>query len=151
MLVEWEDGAELSRSRRKPGGYSPLTRDGDKRLGQVVLSDVDWDEEDRVAPNRQRVSAPAAPVLTPRSHEEGWAAAIVDLIGELSAPFIDAGVDAVATHAERCWNDRTRPTVTSTTRSIWNKFAATRRARRRAQGAVLDAATPVSTMVRMPA
>lgn len=44
MRVEWEDGANLSQSRKKPGAYSPLTRDGDNNLGHVILSDVDDDE-----------------------------------------------------------------------------------------------------------
>src|ERR1700709_2703992 len=44
MQGEWEDGAELSQSRKTPGKKSPLTRDGDNNLGQVVLSDVDDDD-----------------------------------------------------------------------------------------------------------
>ena len=50
MWVEWEDGAELSQSRKKPGGQSPLTRDGDRRLGQVVLSDID-EPDDALEPS----------------------------------------------------------------------------------------------------
>jgi hypothetical protein len=41
MWVEWEDGAGLSQSRKKPGDYSPLTRDSDNNLGHVTLRDVD--------------------------------------------------------------------------------------------------------------
>lgn len=41
MLVSWDDGADLSKSRQKPGSYSPLTRDQNHGLGQVTLSDVD--------------------------------------------------------------------------------------------------------------
>jgi hypothetical protein len=45
MWVEWEDGSDLSKSRKKPGQYSPLTReDSTNRLGHVTLSDVDEDE-----------------------------------------------------------------------------------------------------------
>jgi hypothetical protein len=44
MWVEWEDGAELSQSRKKPGDYSPLTRDGDNNLGHATLREVDEDE-----------------------------------------------------------------------------------------------------------
>lgn len=46
MWVEWEDGADLSQSQKKPGDYSPLTRDGDNHLGHVTLSDADEDERD---------------------------------------------------------------------------------------------------------
>lgn len=44
MTVHWEDGAELSQSLKKPGNFSPLTRDRDNNLGHVTLSDVDEDE-----------------------------------------------------------------------------------------------------------
>jgi hypothetical protein len=46
MWVEWDDDADLSRSRKKPGAYSPLTRDGDNNLGHVTLRDVDDDEDE---------------------------------------------------------------------------------------------------------
>ncbi len=47
MWVEWDDGAELSQSHKGPGNYSPLTRDGDRNLGQVTLSDYDdYDDDD---------------------------------------------------------------------------------------------------------
>lgn len=39
MWVEVEEGAHLSRSRTKPGSYSPLTRDRDKKLGHATLRD----------------------------------------------------------------------------------------------------------------
>lgn len=45
MWVHLEDGSELSKSRKKPGQYSPLTReDGTGRLGHVTLSEIDEDE-----------------------------------------------------------------------------------------------------------
>lgn len=45
MWVEWEDGAELSRSHKKPGSSSPLTRDADGQLGQVTLDELEDDDE----------------------------------------------------------------------------------------------------------
>ena len=51
MRVTWDEGAELSRSRQKPGDYSPLTRDRDTHgLGHVTLSDIDDDENDESGP-----------------------------------------------------------------------------------------------------
>lgn len=37
MWVEVEEGATLSRSRTKPGSFSPLTRDSDRKLGHATL------------------------------------------------------------------------------------------------------------------
>ena len=46
MWVEYDDGSRLSKSQKKPGEYSPLTReDGTKKLGHVTLSDIDEDDE----------------------------------------------------------------------------------------------------------
>lgn len=46
MWVEFEDDAELSKSRKKPGAKSPLTRTRQGELGQVILSEIKEDEED---------------------------------------------------------------------------------------------------------
>ncbi|WP_436653753.1 hypothetical protein [Actinoplanes sp. URMC 104] len=45
MWVEYEDGARLSRSAKKPGSFSPLTREGGtNNLGHVTLDPIDGDE-----------------------------------------------------------------------------------------------------------
>lgn len=45
MWVDYEDGAHLSRSAKKPGSFSPLTRDGGtNNLGHVTLRPIDGDE-----------------------------------------------------------------------------------------------------------
>ena len=45
MWVEWEDGSDLSKSHKKPGAKSPLTRDTDtNELGQVTLEDIEDDD-----------------------------------------------------------------------------------------------------------
>lgn len=44
MLVEWDDDAQLSESRKKPGQKSPLTRDANNKLSHVTLSEVPDDE-----------------------------------------------------------------------------------------------------------
>jgi hypothetical protein len=45
MWVEWEDGSDLSKSHKKPGAKSPLTRDNEtNELGQVTLEDIEDDD-----------------------------------------------------------------------------------------------------------
>lgn len=45
MKVKWNEGSNLTSSRKTPGDYSALTRDSDtKELGQVTLSDIDEGE-----------------------------------------------------------------------------------------------------------
>ena len=44
MMVEWDDDAQLSESRKKPGQKSPLTRDANNKLSHVTLSEVPDDE-----------------------------------------------------------------------------------------------------------
>ncbi|WP_328474079.1 hypothetical protein OHA21_14210 [Actinoplanes sp. NBC_00393] len=47
MWVTYEDDAELSKSHKRPGSFSPLTReDGTNKLGHVTLDPIDEDEED---------------------------------------------------------------------------------------------------------
>ncbi|MET0432601.1 MAG: hypothetical protein ABW025_00425 [Cellulomonas sp.] len=67
MWVEWDDDAHLSRSRTKPGSYSPLTRDGDKKLGHATLRDPEPGDEpfstyarpmdERAGDDREQISA----------------------------------------------------------------------------------------------
>lgn len=45
MWVLFGDDADLSQSRKSPGSFSPLTRDEDNNLGQVILEDIDDDED----------------------------------------------------------------------------------------------------------
>lgn len=46
MWVLLDDDADLSQSRKRPGSFSPLTRDEDNNLGQVILEDIDDDDGD---------------------------------------------------------------------------------------------------------
>jgi hypothetical protein len=96
MWVHWEDGAELSQSRKKPGARSPLTRDGDNNLGHVTLRDVDEDEEDwhAVQDSEERASG-----LT----EEELLGALF-LVG-----VVIAAAEKAAPHIRRWWNERAVP------------------------------------------
>ncbi|WP_425690286.1 hypothetical protein [Micromonospora sp. DT201] len=54
MWVEYEDGARLSRSAKKPGSFSPLTRDGGtNNLGHVILDPIDGDEMPHLGPRER--------------------------------------------------------------------------------------------------
>jgi hypothetical protein len=47
MWVTYEDDAELSKSHKRPGSFSPLTReDGTNKLGHVTLDPIDDEDDD---------------------------------------------------------------------------------------------------------
>lgn len=48
MVVEYDDDADLSNSRKRPGQFSPLTRDADKNLGHATLSEPDDSDLDEL-------------------------------------------------------------------------------------------------------
>jgi hypothetical protein len=114
MLVEWEDGADLSKSHKKPGQYSPLTReDGTNRLGQVTLSDVG---EDEGGGGSVTYTQPAydshentsqSPPLTAEEREE-----LVRLLADLITVGAILTVRA-APHVKRMWNDKAAPALRS--------------------------------------
>ena len=114
MWVEWEDGADLSKSRKKPGQYSPLTReDGTNRLGHVTLSDVDEDEgEGSSVTYAQPVygsdeNASQSSALTAEEREE---------LARLLADLITVGAIVavrVVPHVKRLWNDKAAPALRS--------------------------------------
>lgn len=100
MWVEWEDGADLSQSRKKPGDYSPLTRDGDNNLGHVTLSDIDEDEDDwQTDPDDYSFSTDES---EPDLQAEDVLAAAVVL-----AAFVAA--HKAAPHLKRWWTDQAVP------------------------------------------
>lgn len=102
MWVEWEDGAELSRSRKQPGDYSPLTRDGEHNLGHVVLSDVDDDEyEWQVDPEwRWHIDDDGERAQEGRPEELLAALVILGII---------AAAERSAPHIKRWWHDHAVP------------------------------------------
>ncbi|MET8353251.1 hypothetical protein [Micromonospora sp. NPDC005206] len=141
MWVEYDDGSRLSNSQKKPGEYSPLTReDGTNKLGHVTLSDIDEDDEedpsmayvytmDSSEPDRP--PAPAEPWLSDREREM-----LVDLLllGATTA------VDKAKPHVTR-WLEQAVPAV----RSTWNRFRSRepgRSATRAEHAAAAEAAAP---------
>jgi len=114
MWVEWEDGSDLSKSRKKPGQYSPLTReDGTNRLGHVTLSDVDEDEgEGSSVTYAQPVygsdeNASQSSALTAEEREE-----LARLLGDLIMVGAIVAVRVVP-HVKRLWNDKAAPALRS--------------------------------------
>ena len=114
MWVEWEDGSDLSKSRKKPGQYSPLTReDGTNRLGHVTLSDVDEDEGEGgsvtytppVYDSYENASQSSA--LTAEEREE-----LVRLLADLITVGAILAVRAAPT-VKRLWNDKAAPALRS--------------------------------------
>lgn len=134
MWVEWEDGSDLSKSRKKPGQYSPLTReDGTNRLGHVTLSDVDEDEgEGGSVPYTPLVYDSYEPVydsyenasqssaLTAEEREE-----LVRLLADLITVGAIVAVRA-APHVKRLWNDKAAPAFRSARDKTVNGLAEVR-------------------------
>lgn len=146
MVVEYEDGADLSQSHKRPGGYSPLTRNGDRKLGQVILEDPDWDELRRMVGGprsyaddiNRRASAAG---LTPGGQ----------IIVDVCSPLIYAGVDALGKRAERWCYERACPAIESAMVSTWNMLTNARKPRRPAPDnevvRLVDAASESSSTV----
>ncbi|MGY4684477.1 hypothetical protein ACWIGG_22170 [Micromonospora aurantiaca (nom. illeg.)] len=144
MWVEYDDGSHLSKSQKKPGEYSPLTREDDtNKLGQVTLSDIDEDDEEdppvvyvyaMESSKPDRPSAPAEPWLSEREREM-----LVDLF-ILGAT---AAVDKAKPHVTS-WLEQAVPVV----RSTWNRFRSResgRPATRAEHAAAAEAAPPTET------
>lgn len=131
MWVEWEDGADLSQSQKKPGDYSPLTRDGDNNLGHVTLSDVGNGEGEGLTDPEpvwvfvtdEHASAAEA---KERSERE-------ELLGALAV----LAVIIAAPHLKRWWNDKSVPFL----KSARIRLSRTREARSR----VFVAEPPIAT------
>jgi hypothetical protein len=123
MVVEYEDGADLSRSHKRPGGYSPLTRDGDRKLGQVILEDPDWDELRRMVGGRR-----PAEDIDRRASTAGLTPG-GQLVVDVCSPLIYAGVDALGRRAERWWYERACPAIKSAVVSTWHTLTEPRKPR----------------------
>jgi hypothetical protein len=100
MWVEYEEGAHLSRSVKKPGSFSPLTRDGvTNNLGHVTLDPIDGDETFQSAPRERSelqsilhdvavqvaVTVTLRALETARPHVEKW-------VTETAVPAISSAV-----------------------------------------------------------
>ena len=120
-MVEWEDGSELSKSQKKPGQHSSLTREnGTNKLGHVTLSDIDEDDgeggsvtytqpvfDSHVPVYDSHKHASQSPPLTAEEREE-----IVRLLADLVTLGAILTVRA-APHVKRLWNDKAAPALRS--------------------------------------
>jgi len=121
MWVEYENGAHLSQSQKKPGDYSPLTReDGTNRLGQVTLSPIEADEADSVTD-----SPPVLVYVVDERASDSRAkelSELEELLGNLVLLGAIWAAEKAAPHLKRLWNDQARPAIKLT----WNRLARTR-------------------------
>ncbi|MEU8314653.1 hypothetical protein [Micromonospora sp. NPDC049033] len=141
MWVEYDDGSHLSQSQKKPGEYSPLTReDGTNKLGHVTLSDIEEDDEEdpyvyTTDPSEpDRPPAPAEPLLSDREME---------MLGTLLILGATAAVDKAKPHVTR-WLEQAAPVV----RSTWSRFRLREiggPATRAEKAAAAEAAPPTET------
>ncbi|MDB5478888.1 MAG: hypothetical protein JWM96_1383 [Alphaproteobacteria bacterium] len=153
MWVEWEEGADLSRSHKKPGDYSPLTRDADRRLGQVTLSDADEDPSPGPAP------APSPPTATgtqaaaepetvyvyvtddrESAAEEQRRAERNEQLAELTLLGLRVVAHLAAPHVRRWWEDKSLPFL----KAARARLARDRRIGRRRSGVEPAAVVPPS-------
>lgn len=123
MWVEWKDGADLSQSRKKPGNYSPLTRDVDGNLGHVTLCDIDEDDEPGSAP---RLSASGG-----SSSSNPVAEVLTDVLAEVIPYLVDLAYTEGKPHVMRWWEGTARPGLQSTRQAAASKLVGMRPRRRR--------------------
>ena len=133
MWVEYEDDAELSRSHKNQGDFSPLTRDAEGKLGHVTLSDADDDEWGSADDWMPSLDADAA-------HEQTWSEEDVETLVLL----INAVLAAARPHVERWWTERALPTIKATNKSARKRFASIRKAKRKATGPEVVASVHVA-------
>lgn len=121
MMVEWDDGAELSESRKKPGDKSPLTRDADGNLGQVTLTEIDEDDEARSRGGFDGSSSGAAGWDDDEDDDEPtfWQAVAADVISQI----VDALIEEAKPHLRRWWTDRARPGLSAKARNARAKLS----------------------------
>ncbi|GAA1018418.1 hypothetical protein Aple_074180 [Acrocarpospora pleiomorpha] len=116
MWVEYDDGSHLSKSQKKPGEYSPLTReDKTNKLGHVTLSDIDEDDDDPqvVFVYHMESSPSSGPVAR---EEPSLSDHAIGLLGNLLIAGADAAADKARPHVTRWLAEQAAPTVMST----WN-------------------------------
>lgn len=118
MWVEWEDDADLSRSRKNPGNYSPLTRDGDNNLGHVTLSDIGEDEDEKYGSSPDSAYSDGTDEYASdwedeeRRRREEQELIVLGIVAILTA------VEKAAPHVQRWWRRRARPFLGRTRTAI---------------------------------
>ena len=120
MWVHRDDDTELSNSKQEPGHKSPLTRDGNKNLGQVTLSEIDEDDSqsgfDEYGPNDPEEEARLERARMAQN------VAIAEAILEIAI--------LVAPHLRRWWTNDAYPAIKSARKMLQMRRAEKRRARR---------------------
>ncbi|WP_194821975.1 hypothetical protein [Micromonospora sp. S-DT3-3-22] len=118
MWVEYDDGSHLSKSQKKPGGYSPLTReDKTNKLGQVTLSDIDEEDDDPpVVFVYHMGSSPSGGPVT--REEPSLSDHAIGLLGNLLIAGAAAAADKARPHVARWLAEQAAPTVVSR----WNRL-----------------------------
>lgn len=127
MWVEWKDGADLSQSRKKPGDYSPLTRDSEGNLGHVTLSDVDGDDDEQSGWSSERLEEDDPSQLDP------VAAVLVEIAVQVLPQLFDLVYTEAKPHVTRWWDGTARPAIRAGRLTAGTKLAAIRSGRGRRQ------------------
>ena len=113
MWVEWDDGSHLSRSRKKPGSYSSLTReDGTNDLGNVTLSPLDESEMDAPVGSIPLYSGATDDAASNSRAEERLTAEDIVELAILINRVIEV-TERAAPHVKAFWNNRALPTIKS--------------------------------------
>lgn len=116
MWVEYDDDAELSRSHKREGDFSALTRDADGNLKHATLSDAD---EFDLGPVTDWTHAPDEST----TEQQTWSEEDVEVLALL----ISAVVLAARPHVERWWKERALPAIKATNRTVRERFKRSRR------------------------
>jgi hypothetical protein len=144
MWVEYDDGSHLSKSQKKPGEYSPLTREDDtNKLGQVTLSDIDEDDEEDPQVVYVHITDPSKPDRPPAPAEPWLSERETEMLRDLLILGATAVLDKAKPHVTR-WLEQAVPVV----RSTWNRFRSNEiggRATRAGRAAAAEAAPPTET------
>lgn len=121
MWVEWDDGSELSHSRKQPGKSSPLTRDEEGNLSQVVLEDID---DDDLASDDDWAGSPSDPGSDEVSELTLVVAqAVADVITEVVIHLAKVAIDESTPHVKKWWAERGRPTIATAKDSVRRRLS----------------------------
>ncbi|MER6382527.1 hypothetical protein [Streptomyces sp. NPDC001127] len=118
--IEYEEGAQLGRSRDGDGASSPnLFVPGLKGVkGQVKIYDLDEDEEDSLTDFPSAVYVTNEYASDSRANEPEFG----ELLGALALLAAIVALEKAKPHVKRWWNDQARPAMKST----WSRLARTR-------------------------
>lgn len=134
MMVEWDDDAQLSESRKKPGQKSPLTRDANNKLSHVTLSEV-ADEDSTASADPVIIYVTDPPEPDTRARDDGR----IEMALEAARLVIEKAPEW-APVLQRLWIEQGSPLLQST----WNRRPQPRVFRKRSQEVALDSVPTLS-------